>query len=143
MMYRELFEYPDNPASEEEIDHIKRWCGSFLPQDYLRFLRECNGAETPKGSASPDDSVVLWGAMESCELTEAYCYMDYIPRTLAIGSDGGGESIIFDRSQGETPDNWPIYRVPMGDLCLESMVLLAASFKEWREAGFPLKFENA
>lgn len=29
------------------------------------------------------------------ELTEAYCYEQYLPGLVAIRSDGGGESTVF------------------------------------------------
>ncbi|MCT8945198.1 SMI1/KNR4 family protein [Shewanella putrefaciens] len=138
--YRDKFEYPENPASTEEIQALEKWLGTDLPSEYKKFLLETNGAETPIGVQEPDDSVVLWSAKEISELTEAYCYEQYLPGLVAIGSDGGGESIVFDTTHNISSEDWPVYRVPFGDLTKESMVLLAANFNEWVSSGYSLKF---
>lgn len=129
--YRDKFKYPENPASMEEIELLEKWLGTELPKEYKKFLLEINGAETPIDAQEPDDSVVLWSAKEISELTDAYCYEQCLPGLVAIGSDGGGESIVFDTTNSKSAEEWPIYRVPFADLTKESMVLLAENFKEW------------
>ncbi|WP_199405131.1 SMI1/KNR4 family protein [Corallincola holothuriorum] len=138
--YRDKFEYPENPASVGEIQLLEEWLGTKLPKEYKKFLLETNGADTPIGVQEPDDSVVLWSAKEISELTDAYCYEQYLPGLVAIGSDGGGESIVFDTTHSKCSEDWPVYRVPFADLTKESMVLLAENFKEWVSNGYTLKF---
>jgi hypothetical protein len=138
--YRYKFEYPESPASPEEVELLEKWLGNNLPSEYKKFLFETNGAETPIGVQEPDDSVVLWSAKEVSELTKAYCYEQYLPGLIAIGSDGGGESIVFDTTHSNNSEEWPLYRVPFADLTKEAMVLLAVSFKDWVTNGYTLKF---
>ena len=66
--------------------------------------------------------------------------MSNIPGLIAIGSDGGGESIVFDTTHSKSSEEWPLYRVPFADLTKEAMVLLAVSFKDWVTKGYTLKF---
>jgi len=47
--YRDKFEYPENPASAEDIQALEKWLGTDLPSEYKKFLLETNGAETPIG----------------------------------------------------------------------------------------------
>lgn len=138
--YREQFEFPESPANPREIKQLEEWLGYVLPSEYKKFLLQTNGAETPKNVKEPDDSVVLWSAKEVSKLTEAYSYKLYLPGLIAIGSDGGGESIVFDTSKSKNSEEWPLFRVPFADLTKEAMVLLAVNFKDWVKNRYTLNF---
>ncbi len=69
-----------------------------LPEDYLAFMRSCNGGEGPVGA---DAYISFWKADEILELNEAYEVNEYADGYFIFGSDGGGEAYAFNKKTGE------------------------------------------
>ena len=78
------------------------------------------------------------GRREIPGLNEAYQIARHVPELLAIGSDGGGCAVGFDRGGETDPESWPMVRIGFGNLDRADFVRLASCFRDWRKAGFQL-----
>ena len=84
-----LFRVVNAPASPADIAALLEACGP-LPTSYSEFLVVADGVEwcfNDRGG----DCLALWRAKEISELNQAYNIHLYLPKFLAIGSDGGGD----------------------------------------------------
>ena len=131
------FKVNNEPASITEINHLLNSVGP-LPGSYLLFLQETNGAEfgiTDSGG----DCLLLWSVQEIIEGNNDYCIQEHLPQALAIGSDGGGDAILLDRSINPSrPSEWPVVRVAFASLDVEEFIVQAKNFTSWAENKFKL-----
>ncbi len=108
-----------------------------LPFAYLTFLRETNGSElgvTDTGG----DSLNIWPTEEIQLRNEDYNIQKHLPQCIAIGSDGGDDAILLDRSTSKDPEKWSVVRVCFASLDTEEFVIQAKSFSEWATNKFQL-----
>lgn len=133
---RELFKVTGVSASRQELDDLQRQLGSVLPDAYLTFLRETNGAEWCIHDID-EDCLNFWKAHEVPELNVAYEIQLWLPDVLAIASDGGDRAIILDRTTPD-PNYWPLFRVEFGALCREGFEPVAKNFNDWVQREFRL-----
>ncbi len=110
-------------ASQTEIAHINPAIQGFLPQDYLDFIRRCNGGE---GFVS-DEYLMLWRIEELYEFNREYEVRKYLADVVLFGSNGGGEAFGFRKSR----TNIDIIRVPFVGMSTELCVKVAGSFAEF------------
>ncbi len=134
-----IFKTTKSPASEGELAGLVAGSGGLLPASYLAFLRQSNGAEDCAGDEG-GECLALWSAGEIGGLNEAYGIPRYAPEFLAIGSDGGGDAVGFDRAASLDPEKWPDVRIGFGNLDRRDLAKLAGGFQEWWQRGFPLKY---
>ncbi len=66
--------------------------GANLPNDYISFLLETDGAEGAIGSSY----LVLWSLDDLLLLNDAYKVKEYAPGLLLIGSNGGDMAYAID-----------------------------------------------
>jgi hypothetical protein len=113
------------PASSEAIQAFKAASWVQLPEDYLEFLRECNGGEGFIGGAY----AMLWRVEELLEMNEGYSVREFAPELFLFGSDGGGEAYAYNLQTGMMP----IVMVPFIPLEAELGIPLGANFHEFLE----------
>jgi len=112
--------------------------GYNLPTAYLRLLAETNGAEWGVHDGNSGECLVLWQVNEIVTMNQGYQIQRWLPDVLAVGSDGGGDAVVLDRSSLSHPDVWPVARVGFGDLEADGMILQAHSFADWASNEFRL-----
>ncbi len=78
-------------APAEAIAAVQAALGGTFPEDYVAFLRESNGAEGLIG----DGYLALFPIEELVKLNE-FCEGWPDRHLVQFGSDGGGESYVFD-----------------------------------------------
>jgi hypothetical protein len=88
---------------------IEKKMGFSLPDDYVFFSSNYSGHE----SFLKDRYFVLWDEAELLSFNEGYEVQHYLPTTLAIGSNGGGEMIGL-RYDGNS--QYQIILLPFGSL---------------------------
>lgn len=89
-----LVEFNRNPgASLDVIREFELTMNFSLPSDYVEFLKVSNGGEGFIG----ESYVMLWPIESLVELNEGYEVADYAPDLLIIGSNGGGEALVYRR----------------------------------------------
>src|SRR5260370_25991157 len=79
------------PVSVEEIERAQTTLGHEFPNDYVEFLRFCNGGEGFIG----ETYVIFWRAREVPEFNTLYEVTTYAPGLLLFGSNGGGGADTF------------------------------------------------
>ena len=81
------------PATDEEVDEIKKYLKSELPESYIQLLKFTNGFS---GEVEGGGFFQIWKSEEVIKLNDLYHTSKFIPGMLLIGSDGGDESIGID-----------------------------------------------
>ena len=79
-------------AAEHLIESLISYATTRLPNDYISFLHQSNGAI----GVGPNLYVVLWRAEEIVQLNEASGVREFAPGLLLIGSDGCGNLLGID-----------------------------------------------
>jgi hypothetical protein len=135
---KELFRVQRPGATPQELADLQVALGYDLPRVYLSFLTETNGAEWGIHDGNSGDCLALWQVNEIVTLNQAYQIQRWLPHVLAIGSDGGGDAIVLNKSSLSHPDSWPVARVGFGALDVDEMTLQASSFAHWASSEFRL-----
>ena len=113
------------PASDAAIQQAEREYGGPLPEEYIAFVRICNG-----GSTAGNLSLL---EVEDCVSRNAdYEVEQYLPGHFMIGDDGGGTAIVLNL------DDRRIYEVDMGVMDAEFVELSAESLAELLALGTTL-----
>lgn len=113
-------------ASQATIDELLESLGSGLPEEYLDFLRACNGVEGPVGA---NGYLTLYPAEELPGLNEQYRVREFAPGLVLIGSDGGGSAFAIDTRSGN-PSSMQYVEVPFVPLDVDEIVFRCRSFIE-------------
>ena len=112
-----------NASGEDEIDELIKFASIKIPQEYLEIIREKTEIEI---SVRNQRYIRIWGADGCIELNEAYFIQKYIPNSLAIGDDEGGNAIIY----AEGKNGFGVYAVSFSDLDADEIIFIAKSLKE-------------
>lgn len=110
-------------ASEAAIRALTESASITLPDIYLAFLRNSNGAEGDIGIEP--GYVVFWRAEEVVANNVGYRVAEFAPGLFGFGSNGGGELLAFD-TRGSLP--WPIVMIPMIPMDAKEAVQIAPDF---------------
>jgi len=129
------FKVTNPPASEEELDSLRRVVGLDLPPAYLELLRQSNGAECGPND-EPGDSLRILPVGELKTYNDGYGIQQRLPELLAFASDGGDHAFCFQISPSISSDHWPIFRQPLGALFVGQALFVAANFGDWQAADF-------
>jgi hypothetical protein len=116
-----------NPgAAEEAIARLQAAARVPVPDDYLAFLRWCNGAE---GEIGPN--YIRFDAAEDVANREygGYVFEEFVPGLWFIGGDGAEALFAFDTRR----QPMPIVATHHDDLDLETLVTVAPSFSAFLE----------
>jgi hypothetical protein len=115
-----------DPASDDSIRQFVEQSGTFLPQQYVQFLKKYNGGE---GFVGPNAYLMLWSIDELAEMNTAYNVNEYASNLLLFGSSGAGEAYGFDAyAQME------IVRVPFVGMSPDLMETIASTFNDFIES---------
>jgi hypothetical protein len=118
-------------ATSATVAHLQDHFGA-LPGAYLGFLSLTNGAEFS------NSTLVIWSVADVVELNDAYPFARYVPEFLAIGSDGGGSAVWFDRARSQNPEDWPVVCVDFSDLDRKEFVLISSNMATWAHDHCPI-----
>lgn len=92
-----------------------------LPEGFLNFFKEANGAEI----STDERYVVLWALTEMVQLNKEYNVEEYAPDFFIIGSDGGDTAFAIEKSTGD------IYEMPFIGMSKEEAVFKNKTFTEF------------
>lgn len=111
------------PANEEEIKSLTEFSPINVPSDYLDIVSEATEVEI---NVSGEKYIRIWSPAGCVEMNESYEIQDYIPDSLAVGDDEGGNALIYFEGKG----GFGLYIVGFGDLDAEEAVKVAASLND-------------
>ena len=110
------------PAQSEAVARLSAAFPK-LPEAYLAFLSQFNGAE---GSLGVEPGwFVVWPAEEALVASTEYEVTEYLPGYFAFGSNGGGELLVF-RLVGSSDSQ--VFMVPAIGMAASELLSVAESF---------------
>jgi hypothetical protein len=109
------------PATENEIARAEEELVFPFPQQYRDFLLSHDGL---CGFIGPQ-FVLLKSVSVLAEYNRDYHFPEFCPEAVAIGSDGGGEAIVFIRKSGH------IAFITFIGLAIEEAAIVAPTFDEF------------
>lgn len=112
-----------NAADEDEVSALLNFTSIKIPTEYLELIREKTELEI---SIQDKKYIRIWGADGCVEMNEVYHIQKYIPNSLAIGDDEGGNAIIY----AEGKNGFGVYAVAFNDLDTNEMIFIAQSLRE-------------
>ncbi|MEX3745737.1 MULTISPECIES: SMI1/KNR4 family protein [Lysinibacillus] len=116
-------EYKESPATERQIKELMDFSTIEVPADYIEFIKVATEVEI---NVKNEMYIRIWGPADSIEMNEAYYIQKYIPNSLAIGDDEGGNALIYL----EGKRGFGLYMVGFGNLNIVDAVLIAPSLTD-------------
>ena len=110
----------ENASDEETIASLIVFSEIVVPTEYLNLIRKHSELEL---MVSGTRTLRIWGASGCIEMNEAYHIQKYIPRSLAIGDDEGGNALIYATGC----EGFGVYAVAFNDLEAEEMKYISDS----------------
>ena len=112
------------PTTREVMEEAETQLRIKLPDQYMDFMLESNGAE---GNVGDKSYLAIWSAEQIVQLNEAYAVNEFTPGLVYFGSDGGGIAYAFDnRAEGT-----PIVEFPFESIHVEDAKLCGNTFVEF------------
>jgi len=113
------------PTTREVMEKAEAELRIKLPDQYIDFMLESNGAE---GNVGAKSYLAIWSAEQIVQLNEAYAVNDFTPGLVYFGSDGGGMAYAFDNRVEGIP---PIVEFPFESIHVEDAKLCGNTFIEF------------
>ncbi|WP_082600136.1 SMI1/KNR4 family protein [Agromyces sp. Root81] len=108
------------PASEEDLDRVRRRIGADLPCPLEEFYKLTDGFVSPSGIAVYEASSLL-------ERNETAEIEVYAPGYVLFGDDSGGRGFLMSLNDGDGR----VFSSDLGDLSPRYFDEDAASLKDW------------
>jgi len=112
-----------SPSKEEEIKALQDFSTIDVPTEFIEIIQLASDIEI---NVSDQMYIRIWGASGCIEMNEAYEVQKYLPNSIAIGDDEGGDALIY--LQGK--DGFGIYYTRFADFDIEEAVKIAPSLTE-------------
>ena len=110
----------ENASDEETIASLIAFSEIVVPLEYLNLIRKHSELELMVSGAR---TIRIWGASGCIEMNEAYHIQKYIPQSLAIGDDEGGNALIYATGH----EGFGVYAVAFNDLEADAMKYISDS----------------
>ncbi len=110
-------------SNEEEIKALQDFSTIDVPTEYIEIIQLASDIEI---NVNDQIYIRIWRASGCIEMNETYEVQKYLPNSLAIGDDEGGDALIY--LQGK--DGFGIYYNRFTDLDIEEPVKIAPSLTE-------------
>lgn len=107
----------------EEIRKLKETSSIVIPEDYLSIIIDKTEIEI---NISGEKYIRIWGANGCLEMNEAYDIQEYIPNSLAIADDEGGNALIYATG----PNGFGLYIIPFNDLEIDELKFISKSLSD-------------
>jgi hypothetical protein len=97
------------PATEEEISELRKFSPITVPDEYIELMRQAAELEI---KVKQKRYIRVWSPRGCMEMNAAYRIQNYIPGSLAIGDDEGGNALLYCNSD----EGFGLYSVSFSDL---------------------------
>jgi hypothetical protein len=114
------------PATEKEILELKKFSSIEIPDEYIDLMRQATEMEI---KVKERRYIRIWSLKGCIEMNNAYRIQSYIPSSLAIGDDEGGNAIIY----GSGGEGFGLYAVSFSDLDISEAILIAPTLYDLLE----------
>lgn len=116
-------EVKELPATEKEIKQLIDFSLIRVPADYIEIVKFATEIEI---NVKNEMYIRIWGPLDCIEMNEAHYIQKYIPNSLAIGDDEGGNVLIYLEGKG----GFGLYMVGFGNLDIVDAVKIAPSLRD-------------
>lgn len=120
---------------EKDINKLLQYSKIAIPNEYIDMIKEKTEIEI---LVDEKKYIRIWGATGCIEMNSAYYIQKYIPDSLAIGDDEGGNALLY--AYGEK--GFGVYIVAFNDLGIDEMIFIAKSLKEFFVDGVGVNIFN-
>lgn len=110
----------ENVSDEETVASVIAFSEIVVPSEYLNLIRKYSELEF---MVSDIRTIRIWGADGCIEMNKAYHIQKYIPQSLAIGDDEGGNALIYATGC----EGFGVYAVAFNDLEIDEMKYISDS----------------
>jgi hypothetical protein len=110
-------------AKKEDIHKLEMFSPLVLPSDYIEFVYF--SAET-EILVDGKKCIRIWSPIRCIELNIEYCIQEFIPGSLIIGDDEGGNAFFY----ADGKEGFGLYKTGFGDLDIEDAVKIAPSLRD-------------
>lgn len=122
----------NEPSSENEIVALEKYASIPVPEEYKHIVRQKTEIEI---LVSNEKYIRIWGANGCIEMNSAYLIQKYIPFSLAIGDDEGGNAIIYATGKR----GFGLYLVAFNDLDDDEMVYISPTLRNFLVDGYGIE----
>lgn len=126
----------DEKSSEIDIENLKQFAAITVPEEFLTIIREQTEIEI---CVVGKKYIRLWGAAGCIEMNEAYGIQNYIPDSLAVGDDEGGNAVLYAHGR----DGFGVYMVAFNDLDEDDMTYISDSLESFFVCGMGIDIFNS
>ncbi|MWC31264.1 SMI1/KNR4 family protein [Paenibacillus sp. MMS18-CY102] len=116
-------EVKEAPASDEDVRELQNFSSIKVPCEFEEISRIATELEI---SVNSKMYIRIWSPSGCIEMNEAHNVQKYIPDSLAIGDDEGGNVLIYL----EGKDGFGLYMVGFGNLDVEDAILIAPTLRD-------------
>ncbi|TCN59976.1 hypothetical protein D0809_08605 [Flavobacterium circumlabens] len=109
--------------SSEEIEIFLKQVDFILPDGFISFFKETNGADI----STDENYILLWALTDMMDMNKDYKVQDYAPEFFIFGSDGGNTALAIEKITGD------IYEMPFIGMSNDAAIFKNNSFKEFIE----------
>lgn len=119
-------------SSENEIVALEKYASILVPEEYKDIVRQKTEIEI---LVSNEKYIRIWGASGCIEMNGAYLIQKYIPFSLAIGDDEGGNAIIYATGKS----GFGLYLVAFNDLDVDEMIYISPTLRHFLTDGYGIE----
>lgn len=116
-------EVKESPASEADIRALQNFSSIKVPLEIEEMSKIATELEI---NVNNEMYIRIWSPSGCIEMNEAHNVQKYIPNSLAIGDDEGGNVLIYL----EGKDGFGLYMLGFGNLDIEDAVLIAPTLRD-------------
>lgn len=110
-------------SKQNEIDALKDHFKNLnIPDEYLHFINQISEAEI---LVLDEVYLRIWGAKGCLEINKEHHVQKYIPESLAIGDDEGGQIIFYAKGS----NGYGLYKVGFGNLDINDAEFISPSLR--------------
>ena len=109
-------------STNTEIQKLLQYSKIKVPDEFLKIINENTELEI---LVNKEKYIRIWGTNGCIEMNNAYHIQKYIPNSLAIGDDEGGNAVLYANGN----NGWGVYMVSLSDLGVDEMFFIADSLE--------------
>lgn len=113
----------EDASYEKEINDLINFSQIDIPKDFLELIKEKTEIEF---NVNGIRYIRIWGAGGCIEMNKAYAIQKWIPDSLAIGDDEGGNALLYAVGK----NGFGLYIVAFNNLDIEELKYVSGSLSD-------------
>ncbi|RKZ11421.1 SMI1/KNR4 family protein [bacterium] len=109
-------------ATDDEVIQLRALSQINVPDEYVELITAATELEI---SVRGESYIRIWGPTGAVEMNESYNIQSFIPLSLAVGDDEGGNALLYMTGKR----GFGLYLAGFGDLDVDDATFLATSLR--------------